>query len=154
MPELPWRRVGARAPPCAWPPVPLAADAQLAPCPSSPNCVSSEAQDEAHRVDAFALAVPAPEAWVAARAVVVALPRTGLAAETDRYLRAECRSAVFGFVDDLELALHPESHTISVRSAARSGYSDLGVNRRRVERLRSMLVERGVVRAAPEAPAP
>jgi uncharacterized protein (DUF1499 family) len=53
----------------------------------------------------------------------------------ERYLHAEVRSLVFRFVDDLEFLLQPDG-LIQVRSAARSGYSDLGVNRRRVERIR------------------
>jgi uncharacterized protein (DUF1499 family) len=35
---------------------------------------------------------------------------------------------------------------IAVRSAARLGYSDFGVNRRRIERLRARLARQGVVR--------
>jgi uncharacterized protein (DUF1499 family) len=62
------------------------------------------------------------------------------------YLHAECESAVFGFVDDLELHLRPDEGVIAVRSASRLGYSDVGANRRRVERLRAMLTRLGVVR--------
>ena len=65
-------------------------------------------------------------------------------AETD-YLHAECASAIFGFVDDLELHLRTTEGMIAVRSAARLGYSDLGVNRRRIENLRALLVSQGIV---------
>ncbi len=121
-------------------------EARLAPCPSSPNCVSSDAEDAGHRVEPFALAVPAPDAWRAAREVVAELPRTGIVEETDEYLHAECRSRVFGFVDDLELHLRGEQGVIAVRSASRVGYGDLGVNRKRVESLRAALRDRGAVR--------
>ncbi|MGE5219566.1 MAG: DUF1499 domain-containing protein [Chloroflexota bacterium] len=121
-------------------------DSRLAPCPSKPNCVSSDAADAAHRVAALELAVPAAQAWRAARAAVAALPRTRIAGESDGYLHAECSSAVFGFVDDLELHLRPPENIIAVRSAARLGYSDLGVNRRRVENLRASLIKQGVAR--------
>jgi len=66
--------------------------------------------------------------------------------ETDDYLHAECSSAFFGFVDDLELHLRPGQGTIAVRSAARLGHSDFGVNRKRVEKLRSLLTQQGVIR--------
>jgi uncharacterized protein (DUF1499 family) len=118
----------------------------LAPCPSSPNCVSSDAGDAAHRVPAFELAAPAPDAWRAARLAVAGLPRTRIVTETPDYLRAECASALFGFVDDLELQLRPAEGRIAVRSASRLGHGDLGVNRRRVEGLRSALRRQGVVR--------
>jgi uncharacterized protein (DUF1499 family) len=118
----------------------------LLPCPASPNCVSSDSGDSRHGIAAFELAAPAAEAWAAARAAVAALPRTQLAVERSDYLHAECASRVFHFVDDLELQLRAERGVIAVRSASRLGYGDLGVNRRRLERLRAALVERGVVR--------
>ena len=68
------------------------------------------------------------------------------APETDDYLHAECRSALFGFVDDLELHLRASDGIIAVRSASRLGYGDLGVNRRRVESLRSALARQDMVR--------
>jgi uncharacterized protein (DUF1499 family) len=118
----------------------------LRPCPSSPNCVSSDAGDASHRVEAFALAVPAPDAWRASRAAVAALPRTLIVSETADYLHAECASALFGFVDDLELHLRASEGRIAVRSASRLGHSDMGVNRRRVEGLRAALAQQGAVR--------
>jgi len=66
--------------------------------------------------------------------------------ETDDYLHAECSSAFFGFVDDIELHLRSAQGVIAVRSAARLGHSDLGVNRKRVEKLRSLLTQQGVIR--------
>jgi uncharacterized protein (DUF1499 family) len=118
----------------------------LGPCPSSPNCVSSDARDASHRVEALELAVPAAEAWRAARAAVAGLPRTVIVTETPDYLHAECASALFGFVDDLELHLRASEGRIAVRSASRLGHSDMGVNRRRVEGLRAELVRQGLVR--------
>ena len=126
-------------------PDPRAATAALAACPSSPNCVSSDAPDAAHRVEAFALAAPPDDAWRVLRDAVESLPRTTLAEATANRLHAECASAVFGFVDDLELELRASENRIAVRSASRVGYSDLGVNRRRVEGLRDVLRARGVV---------
>ncbi len=121
-------------------------DAQLAPCSSAPNCVSSDASDEEHAIAPFQLADPAAEVWQRAREAVSELPRTRIVTDEGGYLHAECRSAVFGFVDDLELHLRDEEGIIAVRSASRVGHSDLGVNRRRVETLRSSLVEKGAVR--------
>lgn len=117
----------------------------LAPCPSSPNCVSSDADDAAHYIAPLELAVPGEQAWSAVRSAVLALRRVHIVSETPVYLHAECRSALFGFVDDLELLLRPGDGVIAVRSASRLGYSDLGVNRRRVEYLRAALARRGIV---------
>jgi uncharacterized protein (DUF1499 family) len=121
-------------------------DARLAPCPSTPNCVSSDDTDAAHSIASFHVVLPPREAWRAIRATVAGLPRIEVISETDEYLHAECSSAVFGFVDDLELHLRPAQNLIAVRSAARLGYSDLGVNRKRVENLRSTLRQQGVIK--------
>jgi uncharacterized protein (DUF1499 family) len=121
-------------------------DSQLAPCPASPNCVSSDDADSPHLISSLQLALPPGEAWAAVRATVAGLPRTKIIAQTDDYLHAECRSAVFGFVDDLELHLRPAQNLIALRSAARLGRSDWGVNRRRAENLRSLLRQRGAVK--------
>ena len=123
---------------------------RLADCPYSRNCVCSDAVEDSHRVAPFALSVPAADAWKVIREVVAALPRTRIVERTGDYLHAECRSAWFGFVDDLELYLRAKPGApaiVAVRSAARIGYSDFGVNRARVEQLRADLAARGVIAA-------
>ena len=120
------------------------AGAPLAPCPRSPNCVSSLADDDGHRVAPLLLREPGDRAWASVRRAVLALPRTRIVRERPGYLRAECTSRWLRFVDDLELALAADGARIDVRSASRLGHSDLGVNRRRVETLRSALRDAGV----------
>ncbi|MDH3282226.1 MAG: DUF1499 domain-containing protein [Gammaproteobacteria bacterium] len=121
-------------------------EAGLAPCPVSANCVSSDASDGTHRVEAFVLSASPTDAWHVVREEVASLPRTTIVEESADYLYAECVSAVFGFVDDLELHLRASANLVAVRSASRLGSSDLGVNRRRIERLRETLRARGIVR--------
>lgn len=121
-------------------------DSGLAPCPGSPNCVSSDAGDDSHSIPPLQLNVPPDAGWKSARELVARLPRTHIVQEASGYLHAECQSALFGFVDDLELHLRATENIIAIRSASRLGYSDFGVNRRRVEALRQALIEQGVVR--------
>jgi uncharacterized protein (DUF1499 family) len=120
-------------------------DSRLADCPPSPNCVSSDAEDSEHKVPPLLLNVSAIDAWRVARQIVSQWPRTHIVNESRDYLHAECQSAVFGFVDDLELHLRTDRGVIAIRSAARLGKSDFGVNRQRVEELRSALIDLGVV---------
>ena len=118
---------------------------KLATCPTSPNCVSSDAVDSDHHIESFRLAGSPDETWQMTRSLVATLPRTKIISAESNYLHAECRSALFGFVDDLELHLRPEERIMAVRSAARLGYSDFGVNRKRVELLRSELFKKGAI---------
>jgi uncharacterized protein (DUF1499 family) len=80
---------------------------------------------------------------------VSSLPRTIIVAQTENYIHAECQSALLGFVDDLELHFRPDQGEIGVRSASRLGRSDLGVNRKRVETLRSALITQGILAFPP-----
>jgi len=109
----------------------------LEPCPASPNCVCSAYPDDtAHAIEPFRYETDADTAWAAVRRAVDGLPRTRVVTSEPGYLRAESRTLLLRFVDDLEFRLDATAGVIHVRSASRTGYSDLGVNRRRVETLR------------------
>ena len=121
-------------------------DDELENCPRRPNCVSSEAA--AHTggwIAPLTIHAGAQTAWKALCETVGTLPRARIVTRTDEYLHAEVRSRIFGFVDDLEFQLREKDGIIEMRSAARAGYYDLGVNRRRLERLRNLLRSRGIV---------
>ncbi|NNM34380.1 MAG: DUF1499 domain-containing protein [Gemmatimonadetes bacterium] len=113
-------------------------DGELAPCPGTPNCVRTE--DGGHLV----LRDNTEATWGRLVELVSSMPRTRIARETDRYIRAEARTAVFRFIDDLELLWLQDSGQVQVRSASRLGAGDLGVNARRLEQLRSLAREAGL----------
>jgi uncharacterized protein (DUF1499 family) len=113
----------------------------LAPCPSSPNCVSSQAKDEAHRVTPLAFEGDPGEAMHRLRLVIEGMPRTRIVSASDAALRAEFSSRLFGFVDDVEARIDAKRRVIDIRSASRTGYWDLGANRRRIEEIRQAFVE-------------
>ena len=108
----------------------------LAACPDKPNCVSSQADDQRHLIEPLRFTGEPGEAWSRLKAILQQQPRTRIVDEQDGYLHAEFRSLVFRFVDDVEFVMQPEQGVIHIRSASRTGYSDFGVNRRRVNRLR------------------
>jgi len=69
--------------------------------------------------------------------ILNSLPRTAITVSKDDYISAECKSFLFRFVDDLEFVFDANKKIIHVRSASRAGYSDFGVNRKRVEAIRN-----------------
>ncbi len=71
------------------------------------------------------------------RTVIAAMPRATVVAASDSALRAEFRSRLLRFVDDVDRVADPAASVIQIRSASRVGYSDLGANRQRVEAIRS-----------------
>lgn len=108
----------------------------LSPCPSSPNCVSTQATDERHAIAPFLYKKSRAEAKEALKAVCTTLPRTKLVEEDESYLHYEVTSLLLRFVDDVEFLFDDNTKTVHFRSASRTGYSDLGVNRQRMEQLR------------------
>jgi len=112
-------------------------DGRLAPCPSSPNCVSSLADDDTHRIAPLPLSGAAASAIGRIEGIVRSLPRSSVILATENYLHAEFRSAVFRFVDDVEFLVDESAGVIQIRSASRVGTSDLGVNRKRIEAIRA-----------------
>ncbi|MDF1658569.1 MAG: DUF1499 domain-containing protein, partial [Verrucomicrobiales bacterium] len=105
---------------------------------AKPNWVSSVTRDESKLIEPLIFTGDPAIAWEAAKEAVAELPKTKLVTTESEYLHAECSSPIFGFVDDLELLLRPNSECIDIRSASRVGHSDLGANAQRVEKLRTM----------------
>jgi uncharacterized protein (DUF1499 family) len=114
-------------------------DGRLAACPTTPNCVSSQApdSDEQHKIAPLTYAGSPSEAMSALKAVVQGMERTEIISEGENYLYAEFTTPIMGYVDDVEFWLDPSANVIHVRSASRLGQSDLGVNRKRVEEIRA-----------------
>lgn len=118
----------------------------LAPCPGTSNCVhTGRRHPDGVRGIYLRGSVLDGRLMGRLREIVESMPRTTVVDEGERYIHAEARSRVFRFVDDLELLVALDGELI-VRSASRLGRRDFGVNRRRVERLRELLEEEGLVR--------
>ncbi|MEH1951171.1 MAG: DUF1499 domain-containing protein [Nostoc sp.] len=110
---------------------------KLASCPNSPNCVSSQSPDASHQIAPLTFTSTPEEAITNLKQIIESLPRTKIITESKDYLYAEFKSALLGFVDDVEFYLDRSANVIHVRSASRLGQSDLGVNRKRIETIRA-----------------
>lgn len=111
-------------------------DGRLTPCPSTPNCVSSQDDRPGRRVEPLPFEGSLDEARARLLAVLEDLPRAKVVVDEGTYLRAEVTSALLRFVDDVELLIDPAAGVVHLRSASRLGRSDFGVNRRRAEEIR------------------
>ena len=109
---------------------------QLPPCPTSPNCVSSQAEAVEQQVEPLRYQGAAAAARAKLLTVLNGMARVKIVPSDPDRITAEFRSALFGFVDDVVFQFGP-SGAIQVRSASRSGYYDFGVNRERVEAIRA-----------------
>ena len=106
----------------------------LPPCPASPNCVSSQADDN-HSIEPFKVNGDARVAFEKLRKILAQRTDTTLISSDDTMIKVEFRT-MLGFVDDGLFVLDTANSLIQVRSAARLGYWDIGKNRRRMEDIR------------------
>jgi uncharacterized protein (DUF1499 family) len=124
---------------------------RLRPCPDKPNCVCSEDKARASWIEPLAFECPPEAAW---RRLEHAVQDIGgkIEKDQDRYLWATFRTRFLRFVDDMEFRMDAAAGVIHLRSGARIGYSDLGVNRRRAEKLRARFYQNRIDRQANRVP--
>ena len=113
--------------------------AVLPPCPASPNCVSSQAEDR-HRIAPFAVKGDPAQAFKCLHTLLGKRSDTTVVTFDKNMIKVEFRT-LLGFVDDGLFLLAPDMAVIHVRSAARMGYWDLGKNRRRMEEVRQQFAQ-------------
>lgn len=115
------------------------ADGRFADGDWRPNWVSSTAPrgDTRHYVTPIAFDGNSMRAWANLERVIAAMPRVTVVTRSPGYLHAEFASKGLGFVDDAEFALDASARVIHVKSAARLGVRDFGVNRKRIEAIRA-----------------
>lgn len=124
------RSWAAGAPP---PPTLGLTDGRLAPCPETPNCVSTELRGA--ELEPWPFSGTPGGARTTLLAAIASRRRARLVTVLPEYIHAEFRSAVFGFVDDVEFRIDADGGVIHFRSASRLGRGDFGANRRRMEAL-------------------
>lgn len=116
-------------------------DGRLAPCPGTPNCVSTTSRDPGRRMDVLRFEGAEAEARAGLVRALQAFPGIRVVRNEPGYVAAEATVSVFGFVDDVEFLLDAAAGRIDFRSASRLGRSDLGVNRKRMARITRRFAE-------------
>ncbi len=113
---------------------------QLLKCPSKPNCVCSEYPDDsAHFI--LPINLPIEVKADVMKLLIETVREMGgtIHSSNATHIVSTFTSSLFKFVDDLTLRFDPVENQIHLRSASRVGYSDFGVNRRRVEQIKILL---------------
>jgi uncharacterized protein (DUF1499 family) len=123
-------------------------EGKLAPCPNSPNCVSTQSEDPRHQIDPIPYTTSLTETKEALLQVIRSMDRTKIVTEASSYIHAEFRTKGIGYVDDVEFFLDEQARIIHFRSSARLPYYDWDVNRKRMEAIRvafEAVLEQGAV---------
>lgn len=109
-------------------------EGRLAPCPDSPNCVSTQSEIKGHSMKPLPFANTRQESRQRILTILKNMKRVNIVAVTDSYIHAEFKSALFRFVDDVEFYLDETTRVVHFRSASRVGTYDFGVNRKRMKK--------------------
>ncbi len=118
-------------------------DGKLRPCLGTPNCVCSENPGSPGWIEPITFGpMAADEAWTMLKEVIDGMGGV-VQSEESEYLWSTFTVPLLGFVDDVEFRLDKTDTVVHVRSASRLGFSDLGVNRSRVEDIRRRFAEKG-----------
>jgi uncharacterized protein (DUF1499 family) len=121
----------------------FSSESLLKPCPDTPNCVSSLANDE-HAIQPFQLK-PGTLDLEKLISLIQTSDRHVTVTQQGNQIHAEFTSRIFRFVDDLDLIINLKQNNVHIRSASRTGHYDFGVNRRRVENIRTILKNEGII---------
>jgi uncharacterized protein (DUF1499 family) len=111
---------------------------RLAPCPRTPNCVSSF-ETGGRGLPAIPYAGDRQTTEQRLFRALGDIPRVVVARREGDYVRAEFTSRLFEFVDDVEFLFDDAAQVVHFRSASRTGRGDLGANRRRMRALTDMM---------------
>ncbi len=111
---------------------------KMAPCPKSPNCVSSLADplDSEHYIPPFSFKGSRQTAYAELVSYLNSLNNVQIIEEGNFYIHAVFITKFFRFKDDVEFLFPKQGKKVEVKSASRVGYSDMGKNRKRIERIR------------------
>ena len=119
-------------------------DGHLVACPNKPKCVCSEDCAGDSYVEPLRVYGSMAEQWKVLKNVIHEMG--GKLEEADDYfLHATFQSKLFRFTDDVICRQDTVTNSIQIRSSSRVGYSDFGINRKRVEKLRKKLQSRVAV---------
>jgi uncharacterized protein (DUF1499 family) len=119
------------------------ADGKLRSCPDKYNCVCTQDTSERHRIEPLRYTGTQEEAREQLLIVIRNMAQSTLVKADAGYIHVEFRSAFFEFVDDVEFLFDDAAKLIHFRSAARTGYYDFNVNRKRMEEIRKRFMGPG-----------
>ena len=113
----------------------------LVACPRSPNCVLSQASDAKHKIKPIYYSTSVEMAKERLNQVILSFRDAQIITQNEVYWHVKFTTRWLRFIDDVEFYFPESEALIHLRSASRSGYWDLGANRKRVEEIRSRFEE-------------
>jgi uncharacterized protein (DUF1499 family) len=113
-------------------------DGRFAEIPESPNCVSTQTAQTDKLVEPIAFIGTLEESKEAFKNAITAYGGIKIVEETEDYIYAVATTSLMQYKDDIEIYFDQENEVIHYRSASRTGYSDMGLNKNRYDELKKL----------------
>ena len=114
----------------------------LAPCPDTPNCVSTKGQDPRHAMEPLPYMGTREMSRDRILEILRGMKRAKVMESAADYIYARFTTRFFRFVDDVEFRFDNAARLVHFRSASRVGYYDFGLNRRRMQKISELYLKK------------
>lgn len=109
---------------------------ELSPCPSSPNCKSTQEKRKRKRMKPIEYSEDLDLAKEKLERLLNLNPRAKLIEKDGNYFHYEFKTKIGKFIDDVEFLFDDKTKQLHFRSASKKGWSDMGKNKRRMKKIR------------------
>jgi len=120
----------------------LSSSGQLIDCPDSPNCVSTQTKKEKAQIEPIQYNIEDKAAWLLLVELVKQAKLAEIIKEDNNYMHVAYYTKSKIFIDDVEFLQDKANKQFHFRSASRVGHSDLGANRKRMEKIRGAFLDK------------
>ncbi|MBM7580229.1 DUF1499 domain-containing protein [Jeotgalibacillus terrae] len=114
---------------------------KLLPLKDKPNNVSTQTDHDDKRMEPFPYRGSKEESKKRIKSILESMNNIVIKNENDHMVYAIATSSFFKFKDDIDFLFSDEEKVIHYRSASRVGYSDMGVNKKRMNTIRELYME-------------
>jgi len=117
------------------------ANGMLSDCPDSPNCVSTQTKKEQATINPITYKIEDAAALLLLKELLEKDKLATVIKEENNYLHVAYYTKRKVFIDDVEFLQDIDKNLFHFRSASRVGHSDLGANRKRMEKIQKNFEE-------------
>ncbi len=108
-------------------------------CPTSPNCVSSLTSSKKHVMEPWSYIGEKEAVMSMLKTLVLKMGRVRLEESSENHFHFIFTTKLMRFKDDVWFFFDDEKKLIQFKSASRTGHSDWGVNKERMNLIKSKL---------------
>ncbi|WP_227395415.1 DUF1499 domain-containing protein [Jeotgalibacillus aurantiacus] len=114
---------------------------RLLPISSKPNNVSTQTDQSDKKMEPLPYRGSKEDSKARLKKILHANEKITIKNESENMIYAIETSSFFRFKDDIDFLFDDENQVIHFRSASRTGYSDMGVNKKRMQKITELYME-------------